>query len=194
MAAFETILAEVLNAKRIGGNFRENLDSAVQASSFAPLDWGKGVWQSVANLYTFLVDYVHRTAAGTNLFPEVIVAEGALQTIRNALTDLFGKAGKAPPVWISDDSDRGWTGNGKDGSYAYGTAIHSGADPDAPDTLRVAYVDKRGEHIHAYHPSGADLNALADEWQKNLQEPVSTIRVYRGDTVELRNLQMRGAP
>ncbi|MBA3967065.1 MAG: hypothetical protein H0X47_15090 [Nitrospirales bacterium] len=144
---------------------------------------------------TIRVDYAHRTAADTDLFPEVSVADGALQTIRNALADLYRNAGKTPPIWISDDSDRGWTGRGKDGSYAYGTAIHGGVDPDAPDTLRVAFVDKRGEHICAYHPPEVDPNALAAELLKNLLEPVSTIRVYRGDSVELEwNPRMRGAP
>jgi hypothetical protein len=193
--AFETALADVLNAQRIGGKFRENVDAAVYASGLAPLDWGKGIWQSVAHLNACRVDYVHRTAAGTDLFPEVSVVDGALQTIRNALTDLYHNAGKAPPIWTSDDSDRGWTGSGKGGCYAYGIAIHGRVDQDALDTLRVAFVDKRGEHIHAYHPPGADPNVLAAELLKNLREPVSTIRVYRGDSVELEwILRMRGAP
>jgi hypothetical protein len=83
--AFETALAEVVNARRIGQKFRENVDAAVQANGRAPLDWGKGVWHSVAKLNTYRVDYVHRTAAGADLFPAVGVANGALQTIRDAL-------------------------------------------------------------------------------------------------------------
>lgn len=191
--AFETALADVLKAQRLGGKFKENLDAAVHANSLDPLNWGEGVWQSVAALNGCRVDYVHKTASGIDLFPEVGIADAALKTIRDALTDVFHRVGKAPPIWISDDTDRGWTGRGKSRSIAHGTAIHAGVDPGAPDTLRVTYVDKTGEHVHACHPPGADPSAIAAELLKHLREPVSMIRVYRGDSVELEwKLPMRG--
>jgi hypothetical protein len=191
--AFETVLAEALNANRIGGNFRQNVDNAIQANGLAMLDWGQSIWQSVDQLNNFRVDYVHRTAKGADLFPDVSVADDALQIIRNALVDVYSKAGKTSPSWTADDADRGWVGRGKSGTFARGCAIHGGVDPNGSDTIRVAYVDRSGEHICAYHPPDSNAHELAAELQKNLHEPVSAIRIYRGAIIELDvSVRMRG--
>ena len=194
-AAFETTLAELLNAQRLGGNFRKRLDEAVEAAKLPSLDWGKGTWQAIGQLNGRRVDYVHRTATGTDLFPDVSAADEAFNTIRSALGDLCQMPGKTPPGWIADDSDRGWTGRAAISDSAYATVTYGGVDPNAPDTLRIVYSDARGEHVHAYHPPGADPNQLVTELLNNLNEPVSGIRVYRGNNLEVEwRLPMRGAP
>lgn len=193
--AFETTLSELLNAKRLSGNFQQNLDAAVRDFGLPQLDWGQGIWQSVAILNKCRVDYVHRTAAGAELLPEGAVADDALNTIRDALDDIFSKAGKMAPAWIADDSDPGWKGSGKSGAKAYGSAIHGGVDPEAADTLRLALVDKNGEHVCGYYPATANPKELAADLLPRLREPVSVIRVYKGkELVCERKTPMRGAP
>ena len=193
--AFETMLAEVLSAHRLGGRFRENLNAAVQAANLPPLDWGQGVWQAVGLLNARRVDYVHRTVSIGDLFPGLSTADEAFATIRSALSDIHQKAGIELPSWVADDSDRGWTGCGATNNFAYATVTHGGVDQDAPDTIKIMFVDARGEHTHSYHPSNADPQQLAIDLLNNLCQPVSVIRVYRGSNLDFEwFLRMRGVP
>lgn len=193
--AFETAISELLNAHRLGGRFREKLDEAISNAGLPALNWGSGIWQEVGVLNQRRVDYVHRTSVNIDLMPDSSAADSALKTIRDALTDLHAKANAQSPPWLTDDSDRGWMGSAASKSSVYGTGIHAGVNPESPDTLRVVYRDARGEHVHGYHPSSADPEQLARQLLNGLNTPVSYIRVYRGELLELDwSLRMRGAP
>jgi hypothetical protein len=193
--AFETTLADLLKAPRLGSRFRDNLDAAVAGAALEPLDWSRGVWQRVAQLNDRRVAYVHRTAQATDLFTEVADADVAFGTIREALVDICQRQRRVPPAWIADDEDRGWVGRGSVRGVAYACYIRGGVDPNAPDTIRVTYTDENGEHVHGYEPGTESPEQLADRLFEVLRRPVSCIRVYRGNSLELeRTYRMRGAP
>lgn len=193
--AFEIALQDVLPARRLGERFRRNLDNAVEQADLQRLDWGHGVWQRVAQVNARRVAYVHRATLDVDLFPDTSVVDDAFETIRAALEDVYARTAQAVPAWIADDSDRGWLSHGHTMGSAYLTVVRAGVEPEDPNTLRVAFTDARVEHIDGYYPSDCDPEELASDLLERVRVPISRIKVYRGDSVEIdRELPMRGAP
>lgn len=96
------------------------------------------MWQKVAELQRSRVQIVHVNASQKDLFGTVACADAAINAVRDAVCDLCGRVGQAPPAWITDDDDPGWD----DGSSARSShlSISYGVDPEAAATVRVAYV------------------------------------------------------
>ena len=71
--------------------------------------------------------------------------------------------------------------------------IKAGADPDGPDTVRLAYVIQGQEHFCDILPLGTPQSAALDDLITRLSVPVQSVRAYKGvDLLEERNLRARG--
>jgi len=183
---------DALETSGIGRRFRENLDEACVAKAAASIDWGSGVWQRVSTLHQARKDFVHVNATQERLFPEFGEADLAISTVRDAITDIFNRAGKPPPVWLQDDGDKGWDrGNG---SMAHGAVIHAGVDPQGEETVRISYEYKDKEYDSEFLPPGTDYGPRIEHLLHSLRIPVTAVRAYQGRImVYERKLQMRGA-
>lgn len=188
----EMACEDALTTPGIGRRFKENLDAASLARGATQPDWGSGVWQQVALLHGARKEFVHINADQTKLFLEVADAEHAVSVVRDAVTDVYRRAGKAPPMWLNDDQDRGWDYGRGQGAHIQ--VQHAGADPLAPDTIRIAYVYKDKQYVNEILPPNADYNERLNDLIRRLKVPVTAVRAYRGEDLILeKRLQMRGA-
>lgn len=188
----EMACEEALGTPGIGRRFKENLDRACVANGVAAIGWGAGVWQRVALLQKTRKDFVHINATRANLFPPSTQADDALSIVRDAVSDIFARAGQACPSWLQDDDDKGWDLGRR--SMAHLTAMHAGADPQGADTVRISYEYKGREHDAALLPPGTDHGPHIEALIQNLRIPVAAVRAYRGkELLYERKFEMRGA-
>jgi hypothetical protein len=160
----EMACEHALQTNGIGRRFRENLNSALSQLGLASIDWGSGTWQQIAELHRVRKELVHVNPSQASLFMDAVSADTAIVTIRNAIKDIYVRAGGSAPRWLEDDDDRGWDSGL--GASAHATAIHAGANPHSPDAIRIGYVYKDKEYINSVFPSGTDPEPkLADEGQ-----------------------------
>lgn len=178
----EIACQEALNDSSISYSFKKNLDKALSKQNLNPLDWGQGVWQQVTQLQEIRKNCVHRFATETDLFPDTRTADQAIETVRTAVKDIFSHVGKVPPVWIVDDTDKGWESAGAK-VKCDATLVHGGLDPNDPEAIKVAYVQSGEEFIAEILPPQTDYEPVVKTLLKNIREPISIIRVYKGDHV-----------
>jgi hypothetical protein len=96
------------------------------------------------------------------------------------------------PNWVGDDGDRGF--HVRATATAHASVIRYGVNPDAPDTIRIAYVHEGKERVSFYAPAGTDPEPELDVLVDAVTEPISSARAYRGSTLIVeRKLKMRGA-
>jgi hypothetical protein len=138
-SAFEMVSGDVLAASGLGMRFKERFDEAIANKGITAVDWGKGLWQKVLHVYGDRKEFTHvqPTISQSKLLAPVEMADGAIRILRDAIKEVCRLAGVPGPIWVDDDSDRGWD---KGGTFAHGTLIRAGADPDGPDTIKLAYV------------------------------------------------------
>jgi hypothetical protein len=190
--ALEIACQDALEDKSISYRFKEYLDRAINNKGLPMIDWGQGVWQKVSELQELRKNAIHRFIAERELFPDSTVADKAVAVVRDAIKDIYLHTGKVSPAWIVDDFDRGWI-SGDGSCFAYATVIRNGADANDSSSLKIAYIDRRGEHISDILPSNADYKIYVEEIIQNVIVPISSVRVYRGEVlIEERLLPMRG--
>lgn len=184
---------EALDTPGIGRRFKENLTAACDTKRVAPISWGTGVWQRVAVLHQARKDFVHINATQENLLPASTEADNAISTVRDAVSDIFARAGKVCPPWLQDDDDKGWEFD-KWITGAHLTQIYAGVDPQGEDTVRISYEYKDKEYDHVLLPPGSDHGPHIEALLKNLNIPVAAVRAYRGrNLLYERKVTMRGA-
>jgi len=115
---------------------------------------GAGVWQRVTVLHKARKDFVHINATQANLFPPASDADDVISTVRDAVTDIYARAGKACPSWLRDDEDKGWD-RARD-QWPHGTVVNAGVDPAGADTVRIAYEHKGKEYDSDLFPPGTN--------------------------------------
>lgn len=188
----EIACQEVLGDPSISYSFRKNLDNALKNQRKKPINWSQGIWQQVTRLQDIRKNYVHRFASESDLFPNIEIADEAIETVRAAVEDIFDHLGKEAPKWIDDNTDRGWDSIGLRDS-AHLTVIRAGAREDDPKVIKVAYVQDGKEHISELLPPGTDYGPIVDNLMKNIRVPISMIRVYQGNNVVFEcELNIRG--
>lgn len=193
-SAFEMVCGDVLQASGLGMRFKDNFDKAVADMGLPRVDWGQGIWQRTLKIYEVRKEFthVHPTIADARLLAPASEAEQAIAVLRDAIAEVCRVAGLAPPPWVNDDDDRGWDAGSK--SMAHVMLIRPGADPDGPDSVRIAYVIDGREYVCDIFPPGTPHGPQFDDLIKRLNVPVQSLRAYRGkDLLEERPLRARGA-
>lgn len=187
----EEACEEALSTAGIGRRFKENLDKAVSNAGLPQIDWGSGIWQRVLVLRRARKSYVHPTGS-PNLFSEVVEADFAIGAVRDAVKDIYARAGKQQPAWIYDDADRGWDGGMK--GVAHATVIRRRANENPGDLLRITYIHEGKEYESEIRPYASDYEFLLDQLIASVTVPISEVRAYRGnDLLAARSLHTRGA-
>lgn len=80
----EIACQDALDDPSISYSFKRNVDDAVSKRSLPKLDWSQGVWQRVIKVQEARKSYIHRFISERDLFPEVSLADEAIETIRSA--------------------------------------------------------------------------------------------------------------
>lgn len=175
--ALETSCQEACNENSIGLRFKDNLNQAIANASLPPIDWSQGIWQKVRALQKVRNSFVHRFLSLQEMFPEASVAEGAIETVRIAITDIYTRTGKPVPTWININDSRGWQSRSMFGSAPI-TMGHYGAKMDDPNSVKIYIVVDGEERLTTVLPSGYDTNDSVEYLLNNVKEPISAIRVY----------------
>jgi hypothetical protein len=187
----EMACEDALQKKGIGRSFKVNLDKAVAEFSLDEIDWGSGTWQQITELHKMRTSLVHINPSQAALFLEMVDADNAITSIREAIKDIYVRAGKVAPQWVGDDYDRGW--DQEQGMSAHAMIIHAGADPDSPDVIKIGYVYKGREFICSVCPPHTDPESKLIDLIQSVRIPISGVRAYRGQTLIVdRVLQIRG--
>lgn len=188
----EIACQDALEDKDISRRFKDNLDDAVSKKGLQPLDWSKGIWQKVLNLQSLRINCVHCFDTESDLFPEAEIADGAVNTIREAVKAIYSHASKEVPKWIEDDGDYGWEGN--DFRTSAGVTLGSAVNEDAPDNnVKIVVVRDGKEFCTDILPPGTDPEPAMKARLSKTNIPISTIRVYQGNKlISEHNLNMRG--
>lgn len=191
-STLETACQDATGDIEISYSFRRKLDSAIQSMELPPLTWGQGIWQEVVKIQDLRKRYMHRFVTEKDLFPEAKVADEAIKTIRSAIIEIYSHVGRPAPPWTADNDDRGWDKGSR--SMAALTAVHADADTESEQAIRVCYVTMEREFTSDVLPSGSDWKPYAEGLLKNVNVPISKIRVYRGsDLIHDQDVEMRGA-
>ncbi len=192
-SAFEMVCGNVLEATGLGNDFRRKFDKALSDKHILAVDWGQGILQRVLRVYGIRKEFthVHSTIDHARLLAPVSEADLSITVLRDAIKEVCRIAGLPSPLWVDDDSDRGWdTGRG---STAHATVVRTDVDPGAPDTIRIAYVINGQEHVCDIMPPRTPHGPVLDDLINRLNVPVGAVRAYQGDTlIEERPLRMRG--
>ena len=190
--ALEVACQDALTCTDIGYRFKENLDRAIAASALPSIDWSTGTWQKVRLLQELRKSYVHRFATLNDMFPLAVVAEDAIETVREAIENIFAHVGRAAPTWTSFDKARGWQTRSSFGAAVLTTG-HAGVKMDDPLAVRVFIVIDGVEKLTTVLPAGYDPSQEVDHILQNAISPISGIRVYEnGELKQDLIVNMRG--
>lgn len=175
--ALETSCQDALVTPDISYRFKENLDRALAAKALAPIDWSGGVWHRVRDLQERRKTYVHRFLSLSDMFPDASVADEAIRAARDAIADIYARAGVTAPAWVSLDEARGWHGRSNIG-HATITVGRGGARIDDPTTVKIYLVVDGGERLTTVLPAGSDPTQEVTQLLDSVRVPISAIRVY----------------
>ncbi len=190
--ALETSCQEALEESNIGYSFRVNLDKALANKSLPAIDWGRGIWQKVTQIQNIRKDYVHRFLALSDMFPSSNVADDAIAVVRNAIKDIYARAGKIHPDWVDICEAKGWDTQSQMGMPTLAQA-HFGASFDDPNTKRIFIVINGEEKLTSVFPSGHDTSKEVSELLMSVNVPIEAILIYDcGELVEEKRVMMRG--
>jgi hypothetical protein len=198
--ALEGALREALpNGTWDRNRFRENIDNALAAAGCQRIVWGNGLWQRVRKIWDSRVKYIHRTLDQRDLFAAASDADEAISKIREAIKDIYSRAGKQVPRWAEADEDRGWEYEevigGIDTVSRVGVNLTlARAGSDASDAITIKYVRKGREYATEVLAPGTDAKPAIDRLIDSVTVPISAVRVYKGDTLEEQiEVKMRGS-
>lgn len=188
--ALEMASEQALDVTGLGHRFFDRVNEALANRSLPPLNTGQGIWQRVKSLHMRRVDYVHKNVDQRLLFASLEEAEEAIGVVREAVKDLHVKLGSPPPQWIDDDENPSLPGT----TFATGTVIRAGANPDDPDAVRIAFDFRGEERTSEILPPGSDPIPAMEELLQRVQVPIRSVRAYRGtNLIEEFRVRMRGS-
>jgi hypothetical protein len=73
--------------------FKDDLKTAIQQAGKTPTDFGSGLWKRILEIRDLRNDYTHMVGRIWNRFPQAVAAEEAIEKIREAIHDIYGKIG-----------------------------------------------------------------------------------------------------
>ena len=193
--AFENVCADALEAKGLGMRFRDNFDKAVANKGLPPVNWGKGIWQDVLQVYGVRKEIVHvvPSISKDKLMTPLSQADQAISVLRDGIKAVSDLVGLPHPCWVADDADLGW--KGKRGGVrisADAYLVRAGVRKDDPECIRITYVLSGRDHLNEIAPPGTPHGPMLDELIASLNIPVEAVRAYRGkDLIEERKTNMR---
>ncbi len=190
--AFEAACEDALGVSDLGIRFRERLDDAIDKKSLAALDWGRGLWQQVLQVYGRRKDYAHPRVPQARLFTPPSEAEDAIRILRDAIKAIYRHASLSEPVWVDADVDFG----GERASVAHATVTHAGVDENTPGAIRTAYVYRGKERVSDILPAGTEWRPLVDQLIEGIVVPISKVLVYEvpnHEPIFSRDIPMRGS-
>lgn len=190
--ALETSCQDALEVNNLGYSFKANLDSALSQKGIEPIKWGEGIWQKIAQLQNRRKDYVHRFLSLTDMFPEAHIAEDTINVVREAIQDIYSKASKNCPNWVTIDRVSGWDTQPQV-SMPTLTVSHAGAKFEDPTTRKIFIVVNGKERLTDVFPSGYDVSDVVNELLRNVNVPIEAIRIYDDkELIENHLVVMRG--
>ena len=140
-SAFENVCSDALETSGLGMRFRERFDEAVAEKKLSPVDWGKGIWQQVMQVYSSRKTFTHVIPgiSYSQLLTPLEDAETAIIVLREGIKAVSSLVGLPYPIWVADDSDRGWQGSRTD-VCAEAYMVHGGTTENDPEAIRITYV------------------------------------------------------
>jgi hypothetical protein len=201
LAAWTTLeiaCCEALGIDKLGNDFRRGLDEEFDKRGISRLNFGSGVWGKISSKTKDARKiYAHYGVKLSDRFPQVSIAEEAIQTIREAIHDIYGRMGKQSPVWVDFDGSAGRPQTGGFQATAHLTLLRGQLDQNAPETLRIAPVTEIGdEKVTDYFPGTTpeqDVYEQVEDLLGRLNSPFSAVRIYRGSNLlDEEKLDMRG--
>lgn len=179
-----------------GRDFKRDLNDELRAQGRPKMDFGTGVWGLLSSrTLKHRTEYAHAGVRLSDRFPPVSHAETAIAWVREAIHDIYARAGKISPKWVNHDQSPGWPRSGT--QFGVPTVTRQGADPDDPATVRIALVTPEGqEKTTDYLSPGTsddEIYGCIEEILANLNAPFAAVRAYRGaNLVHDEPLEMRG--
>jgi len=201
LAAWTTLemaSCDALGIAKLGNDFRRSLDEEFDKKAIPRLDFGSGVWCKInSKTKEARKKYAHFGVDISDRFPPVSVAEEAIETIREAIHDIYAKVGKQCPIWVDADKSDGWTSTGGFQMTAHATVLRGQPNPDAPDTYRIVLVTENHEKKATdYFPGTTpeeDVYEQVEDLLGRLNVPFIGVRVYRGLALLYKeDFEMRG--
>jgi hypothetical protein len=198
LAAWTTLemaCCDALAVDKLGNDFRRSLDDEFDKKAISRLDFGSGIWGKISSkTKDARKKYTHFGVDISDRFPPVSIAEEAIKTIREAIHDIYGKMGRQSPAWVDFDEAKGWPIGV---SFGFATVTAAGADPNDPNTLRIALVTEDGaEKVTNTFPGSTpkeDVFGHVEDLLGRLNVPFREVRVYRGSNLlGSEALDMRG--
>jgi hypothetical protein len=126
------------------------------------------------------------------MFPEVLVADDAISTVRDAIKSIHHLAGKPHPEWVELCEIKGWDIPSQTGAACLAQA-HFGAKFEDPKTKRVFIVIDGEEQLTSVFPLGHDTSETVARLLRSVKVPIEAIRVYEaGELIEDNRVKMRG--
>lgn len=104
----EMCCRDALEEQGIGNRFKDDINAALNEKGLNSVNWGSGLWQKVIELKELRREYTHIDLPQKDLWPDIQIAENAINIVREASKDIYLRANKPFKSWLEDDSDRGW--------------------------------------------------------------------------------------
>jgi hypothetical protein len=159
----------------ISRRFKDNLDNALAEKSLQPLDWSRGIWQQVLKVQDLRKSCVHRFVSENRLFPPTELAETSLETVRDAVREIYAHVNKRPPTWLRDDYDQGWA---VQSGFTLEGSMYNSKYEGVPGGVKITHVYKDRERISEILAPGSQWQETVQNLIANLNMPVSAIKVY----------------
>lgn len=176
----EIACQDAMDNGSISHSFRRNLDAAISNKNLPPLNWGSGIWQKVTHIQELRKNVAHRFASETELFPDLEIADRAIETVREAIIDVYQHSNKPNPEWVTDDFDEGWT-TGVMTMHATGGPLNPYAE--CKEAIVVSYFYKGREYIQNYLAPDTDINLQVEKYFRPIGKPITEVRLSRDGEV-----------
>ncbi|HWB74045.1 MAG TPA: hypothetical protein VG755_03800 [Nannocystaceae bacterium] len=175
--AFDRVVATVLGGS-LRGDLLAELDAALQANSYLPLQHCNDTWRGLVALKESRDALLLGDCTVDSLLLDEHDADDALAVVRAALQELHEHIGRTPPRWVDADSSPQHVGN--EGSW--GTTIRGDARND-PDAIAIVMVHHAFEWTSDLVPHSVDPWSIALERLDSVCAPIVGVRVCQGDEV-----------
>jgi hypothetical protein len=193
----EMACCDALGIQKLQSDFRRSLDAEFAGKGLTPLDFGSGLWQKINTLIKgYRTTFAHAGVDIKDRFPPVLVAVEAVETIRQAIHDIYAKTGKSSPPWVDLNQSDGWPQTRGGGMQAHLTVLEGPIDKGAPNVFKISLVTPAGDEKETrWLPENTPMDEIMDRVEQilgGLNVPFKGIRVYRGqDLLVDENFEMR---
>lgn len=187
----EVACQDATGEKDISYKFRENLDSTLQSKFSISIDWKHGVWKQVSDLQGKRKKYMHQSISDLARFPKSTMAVKAIETVRQAVKDIYSMKGKAYPSWIDDDETNGF--DRRESVSINANCVSDNAKKGDPETIEVYRVSEGQEILECQFKDEAKIESNFDRIIKNSNASISKVLAKRdGKVVAFRKVDNRG--